>query len=222
MSTPRIVGAYAALPAERSDQEEFYRLLADRGVTGIEIPYANALHDDLDWFAERIAPFGNSVVTAIPGTMGRVGQDPEFGLASTTTGRDRGLAFIAQILADIEKLHDKVGPVVRWLQVHSAPSDQCDAEAFATSLAQVCHWADSLDVTPVVEHCDARGHHEGEKRFLSFEEELEVCQALDVRMTINWGRSVLETHDPATLLSHVRALVDAGLLGGLMFSGIGP
>ena len=49
-----------------------------------------------------------------------------------------------------------------------------------------------------------------------------ACRDTPALITVNWGRSVIETHDPATPEHHVRELVEAGLLGGVMISGAGP
>nr|WP_234914353.1 DUF4862 family protein [Corynebacterium belfantii] len=46
-TTPLVIGAYAALPATRADQEAFYdRLHTDLGATGLELPFRDNIHDD--------------------------------------------------------------------------------------------------------------------------------------------------------------------------------
>ena len=39
---------------------------------------------------------------------------------------------------------------------------------------------------------------------------------------MNWGRSVIESHDPQTAKAHIQAARHAGVLSGLMFSGCSP
>ena len=75
----------------------------------------------------------------------------------------------------------------------------------------------------IVEHCDAEGGvGPSEKAFLTLAQEIAACRDTAALITVNWGRSVIETHDPSTPESHVRELVEAGLLGGVMISGAGP
>jgi len=57
---------------------------------------------------------------------------------------------------------------------------------------------------------------------LDLSDELEVCNQLDIGVTINWGRSVLEGKGPEQALKHVKEAVGYGALAGVMFSGIGP
>lgn len=149
MTIPFIVGAYAALPAERSAQENFYTALAETGwVTGIEIPFPGVFPTDLEWLANQLkGRFTRSIITAIPGTMGRLAADKTFGLASPESdGRAAALRFTEEI----------------W--------------AARDSLAKI---------------------------------------------TVNWGRSVVETHDPQAPKAHLQQVKEAGLLAGLMFSGAG-
>ena len=75
----------------------------------------------------------------------------------------------------------------------------------------------------IVEHCDAEGGvGPSEKAFLTLAQEIAACRDTAALITVNWGRSVIETHDPSTPESHVRELVETGLLGGVMISGAGP
>ena len=80
-----IVGAHAAMPLERGDQESFYAGLAERNLaTALEIPFSDSIHEDLDWFVSQVrGRFRRGVVTALPGTMKRLAEEPNFGLAST-------------------------------------------------------------------------------------------------------------------------------------------
>lgn len=222
--TGLIIGAYAALPADQAEQEQFYAELPS-WVSGIEIPYRENLADDPAWLVKQISRFNNSVVTAIPGTMARIAADPDFGLASPQEeGRRIAVAYLTSLLNAIDQFHDLAGErLIRRVQLHSAPSDRADKDCFARSLAELLPAAEASGVELVVEHCDAAtGVGPGEKRFLSLADELEAVADTPVRITINWGRSAVETHDADTPRQHIEQVAAAGRLAGLMFSGAGP
>lgn len=227
MTVTTVVGAYAAMPQEVADQEKFYDALEATGwVDGIEIPYRDALDADPARLARRmVGRFPHSVVTAIPGTMGHVGSDPDFGLASPEEeGRQRALTWSRGLLDAVRELHDAAGSrVVRRVEVHSAPSRRADVDAFRTSLGELAEpfAAEGLEI--VVEHCDAVGGvGPGEKEFLSLDDEITAVTGTPARVTINWGRSVVESHDTDRPTRQVARLAAAGQLGGVMFSGAGP
>lgn len=227
MTTPFIVGAYAALPEKRSDQEEFYRLLGQTGWTdGCEIPYIFSLHSDIPWLAQQLVQNGlyQSVVTCIGGMMQTCAKDPDFGLASPDdAARERTLTYYRTVLDSIDQLNSAAGrQVVFALEVHSAPVGRAQAAAFTHSLAEVKAMCAAAGLTTVIEHCDAANTtYPGEKRFLTLAEEIGAAQAAGVNITVNWGRSVVETHDATTPQTHLESLVDQDLLGGIMFSGAG-
>lgn len=219
-----IVGAYPAQP-EGPNQRQFFEELSDvPAIRGLELPYrawGGAPWPDgarADWSA---------VVTAIPGTMQRVGGDPRFGLASTNgEGRRAAIDFTAGILGYVARLRDQ-GHRVEAVALHSAPSGHGDPAAFAESLAEILGW-DWRDTTLVIEHCDApRAGMVPEKGFLSFHDETGVVRAFrdqgrDIGMLVNWARSVIETGESRTAAEHVAAARDAGVLSGLMFSSCSP
>lgn len=225
-----IVGAYAALPAQRSAQEEFYAGLAERNLAdGLEIPFRDDLVDPREWLAERIrGRFTGSVLTLIPGTMINVGATGVFGLASPDPdGRKAALDHLERARRTAEDLNQLTGEQsVTALHVHSAPSRIAEAEMFARSLEDIASgspadggWTTQL----VIEHCDAySAETAGEKRFLSLHDEIAVATEAGIGMTVNWGRSVVEACDPERASTHIRSLAEAGLLEGLMFSGAGP
>ena len=226
-TVPTIVGAYAAMPRTTAEREDFYRGLAETGwVDGIEIPYRDGLDADPRWLVDQLRDrFAHCVVTAIPGTMGRLAGDPDFGLASADgPGRQRALEWFTALVDDVRALHEVVGhPVVRWVEVHSAPSRKADVKAFASSLAELSGLFEDAGLAIVVEHCDSAGSvGPGEKEFLSLDDEITAVAGTGVSLTINWGRSVVESHDPELPARQVARLAAAVLLGGVMVSGAGP
>jgi hypothetical protein len=228
------VGEYAIAPAALADEERLLAGLATmEGVRGLEVPFTGALHrSDEAWLFARLRPGWEYVVTLIPGTMGRLQSAPRFGLASDDEGgRQAALGMVRDAHAAVERLNAATGRrAVVAVELHSAPS-RGDAggsgsrDALARSLAEIAGW-DWFGARLAIEHCDAfRPGHPQHKGFLSFEDELAAIASAnatarsDIGIAINWGRSVLETHDAGTALAHLEAARRAGLLAGLMFSG---
>ncbi|MEU8706878.1 DUF4862 family protein [Streptomyces sp. NPDC048565] len=234
MTTARpaaLVGAYAALPSPRADQECFYEELAGRGIAdGLEIPFLrDGLGDDIPWLAARTrGRFTRSVITLIPGTMARVGASGTFGLASGDhDGRQAALAFLREARVAAEELNQLTGEQsVSAIHIHTAPSTTAVGEMFALSLDEIAAsapadgaWSTRL----VLEHCDAYAPDvPGEKRFLSLEDEIPLARDAGIGITVNWGRSAIEAQDRARPLAQIERLVSEGLLEGVMFSGAGP
>ncbi|XCB29617.1 DUF4862 family protein [Arcanobacterium hippocoleae] len=231
---PFVVGAYAALPDGRQAQEMFYTALADTGyVTGIEIPVrAGSLDfDSPEWLAKTLAGrFPDSVITAIPDTMRNLGTDPNFGIASPDKdGRARGIAYIREVINLGDNFNETAGTqVINRLELHSAPSKIAQEEWLVKSLEELLDDAKRSGIELVLEHCDARegncigcGVGPGEKQFLPFAAEVAACSAVGIPITINWGRSVVESHDPDTPAQQVAELRKHGILGGIMCSGAG-
>ena len=229
-AVPFVVGAYPMLPPDDEDRRgaaALYAALADLGwVDGIELPFREALDAPEPWLAEQLSGrFTQCVITAIPGTMGRAGADPAFGLASPDDGgRSQALAHTRTLLEAVDRLHEAAGQrVVTRVELHSAPHYQASAGAFHASLSELAEDFASRGLGMIVEHCDAEGGvGPSEKAFLPLSQEITACRDTPALITVNWGRSVIETHDPATPEHHVRELIEAGLLGGVMISGAGP
>ncbi|MFD5655801.1 DUF4862 family protein [Streptomyces sp. NPDC127039] len=228
---PVLVGAYAALPAFRADQERFYEGLADRGIAdGLELPFRDGLGEDVNWLAGQLrGRFIRSVITLIPGTMGRVAASGTFGLASgDDAGRRAALGFLHEARVAAEELNQLTGEQsVSVLHIHTAPSTTAVPEEFARSLDEIAAseaaagggWSTRL----VLEHCDAYSPDvPGEKRFLPLDEEVPLAREGGIGITVNWGRSAVEAQDPARPLTQIGRLTAEGLLEGIMFSGAGP
>lgn len=227
---PLIVGAYAALPASRADQEALYAGLHDRGLAdGLEIPdwaLLGVSEADFAWFADQVrGRFRRSAITAIPGTMGRQSSVPGFGVASgDEEARTAAVAFLRELLDAADRLNQTTGEQsVETLQIRSAPSGAASREAFARSLAELAPEQERRGIRLAVEHCDAaRSDLPGEKRFLPLAEEILLAEEHGVGITINWGRSALEDHDAASPAEHVARAAASGVLEGIVFSGAGP
>lgn len=225
-NTPFIVGAYASLPKEKSEQEQYYALLRDTSwIDGIEIPYPGDLATDEEWLYHQLSPsWKSSTITAIPGTMVSVWDNPVFGLASTDPeGSKLARQFTEKIRATVNRLADKRGgQVIARVQLHSAPTNHADRTAYRDTLGELTQldWSGAQLVT---EHCDSpKPGQKPEKGFLTIEDEISVAQDTNTGIHINWGRSCLEERDPKAPLTHVELASKANVLAGVLFSGAGP
>jgi len=217
-----IVGAHAAMPSERGDQEAFYAGLAERNLaTALEIPVSDSIHEDPAWFVSQVrGRFRHGVVTALPGTVKRLPEEPNFGLASTDDeGRRAAVEWITGVRRAAEELNQQTGEeTVSFIHIHSAPGVKASAEAFQRSLADL-EADDRFRAEVVIEHCDAYSPiFPGDKRFLSLITELAVAD--EYGFAINWGSSALEWQNPNRPRQHVEILAEAGRLRGLIFSGV--
>ena len=200
-----IVGAHAAMPLEREDQESFYAGLAERNLaTALEIPVSDSIHEDPAWFASQVrGRFRRGVVTALPGTVKRLAEEPNFGLASTDDeGRRAAVEWVTGVRRAAEELNQQTGEeTVSFVHIHSAPGVRASAEAFQRSLADL-EADDGFRAEVVIEHCDAYSPiFPGDKRFLSLITELAVAD--ECGFAINWGSSALEWQNPNRPRQHV-------------------
>lgn len=219
-----IVGAYPAVP-EEPQQQQFYELLGHVApIRGLELPYgASGGHP---WPA-GVPENWSAVVTAIPGTMQRMGRNKTFGLASTDRqSRIESLTFVSELRDYVLQIGQE-GHQVEAVELHSAPHLYSSAASLEESLKEVLDW-DWGGARLLIEHCDApRPGSAPEKGFLTFTEEVDVVRSLreqgwETGLVVNWARSVIETQDPGTAIDHLSQARDAGVLAGLMFSGCSP
>lgn len=234
------LGAYAASPNQNGWNAQletaFYdELKALPNVKGLEHPFLGShLHPyDDRWFLANIDPAWDYVLTCIPGIMNALGQNPQFGLASVDEfGRLAALDFMQQACTAVGQLNAHLGrPAVQAIQIqtaparHNAPSSKAALQA---SLKTLMSW-DWQGARLVIEHCDAYvDGHTPSKGFLALADELEVLTQLNMNlpaeqhlgMVINWGRSVIETRRVEGALEHIKAAQAAGVLSGVMFSGV--
>ncbi|WP_339773570.1 DUF4862 family protein [uncultured Paraglaciecola sp.] len=231
------VGAYATSPAgvkwdPEAEQAYFQQLKAFGNIQGLEHPFTGSLHQhDDEWFIANIDPSWQFVFTCVPGIMGALAQNPQFGIASDDeAGRQEALDFMQKACDAIGKLNSASGkPCVRAIEIQTAPDRSkasSSAKALKASLETMLSW-DWHGAEIIIEHCDALvPEHEHAKGFLSLEDEITVVQELNnslqanLGILINWGRSAIESHSTDGVLNHIKRVKDVGLLKGLMFSGV--
>ena len=230
------MGAYASSPNvgdwDAELETRYYNEIKSLGyIAGLEHPFGGMLHNkDDDWFLNNIDPSWEFVFTCIPGVMGAIGKNPKFGIASDDeAGRKEGMVFMQKARDAIAKLNAHAGKsVVRAIQIHTSPNKgkaSSSQAALERSLTEMLAW-DWQGAVLTIEHCDAyvEGQDPG-KGFLKIEDEIEAIVKVkaatgkEVGITINWGRSAIETRGAAGVTAHIKAAKAAGVLSGLMFSG---
>jgi len=226
-------------------ESDFYEKIRTLpGAQGYEVPLlqGGVLHacDEAWVLSQLIQPLSTGaqpriVITCVPATMAAIGENPSFGLASDdAAGRTAAvkLASLARDAASRANTAAGRSNFVAAVELHSGPSrpqGSSSIASFQKSLEEICSW-DWWGAALVVEHCDAfNPNYPPIKGLLTLEEELAAVRGARSTMgergssslgiCINWGRSVLETRDPATALLHCKAAAVEGLLHGLMFSG---
>lgn len=221
-----VVGAYAAMPADPVEQDAFYRSLSEQlWIDGLELPFPGDIQSRPGWLAGRLAPtWQTNTITAIPGTMERLRRNPVFGLASPDpAGRAEALAYAQEIRHGMLRLADALGRnAIKYVQLHSAPTRIDQPDRLLASLGQLLEW-DWAGAEVVIEHCDR--YFPGqvpEKGFLPLEDEIEVARQAGIGIHLNWGRSCIETRDPAAPARAIAATRARGRLSGVVFSGASP
>jgi hypothetical protein len=222
------VGAYAltaTLPSfSEQDAAGFY---ADvRGLPalgGLELPVHRLEKADDPWRHLHCLPRDiDYILTPLPYVMQSLERQPLFGLASPDAeGRAAALLLVEELRTRVQRLADHCGrAAVRAVQLHSAPTGTAEASALRRSLEAILQ-KDWGGVELWVEHCDAiQPGQTPAKGFLDLDAELGILRDLSLGMTINWGRSVLETRRPEGALEHLQRARAAGVLRGLFLSGV--
>ena len=232
-----IIGAYATAPStEQWNQEletQYYQELKNiDSIIGLEHPFVGELHaHDDEWFLDNINKDWQFVFTSIPGVMGNLAKNPHFGIASTNeAGRQAALAFYQQAQQAILKLNSYLDKeAVSHIKIHTAPSlnkkARSSTQALQASLETMQSWS-WYGAKLVIEHCDA--HIAGqtcEKGFMLLEDEISAIKQTnnktnsDIGISINWGRSAIETRSSTGPLLHIKQAYRSGLLKGIIFSG---
>jgi hypothetical protein len=258
-----IVGSYATSPsgllgtpwAPEAERAFFAGLAEIEAVGGLELALFpdGAVHPHDEAFLLQLLTDHSAgarwdvVLTLIPGTMPKVGDNPHFGLASEDdAGRQAAVEFGQAAAAAVLRINTALeaggGPgKVIAVEFHSAPTRGGVAEGSGERLKQSLLQLLQLDwgcAQLVLEHCDAYSSEvpfaPASKGFLSLADELAATELSStqkawlvsarkkpVGVTINWARSVLETRDPAAPVAHLQqaAAPPHRPLAGLMFSG---
>lgn len=220
------VGAYAltATLENFSEREaaDFYAAIEKLpGLVGLELPLHLLDKKDDPWRHLHLVPKAlDFILTPLPYVMQSLEKQPLFGLASPdAAGRLAALRLIADVRQRIRRLEDHTGrQVVRAVQLHSAPSGKADAASFRQSLEMIA----TMDWGAVelwMEHCDAViPGQTAAKGFLHLADEVAIARDLGLGITINWGRSVLETRRVEGALEHIHKAARAGVLRSLFLS----
>lgn len=231
------VGAYASSPNvsgwDPELESSYYQALKSiPEIKGLEHPFTGNLHtNDDQWFLDNLDPKWQFLFTCVPGNMGALAKNPNFGIASDDeASRQEALSFMKKACDAIAKLNGHLGrQAVQAIEIQTAPNRskaQGTADALQKSLETMLQW-DWQGAQLVIEHCDTLV--EGQtpaKGFLTIEDEIAVIkklnasQSANVGMVVNWGRSVIETRRVTGANEHIELLKQEGVLSGLMFSGV--
>ncbi len=236
-ASPLVIGAYAAFNTTAKNDwpsaaRYLRRVIALDECGGLEVPWgAHGLVHDPDELLALIGHSGEHVFTLVTALMEGAAANPAFGLASPDKPQRRKAIELVRTTHDtITRLADSLGHnPVRAVELQSTPrvgaerSAQAEA-AYLASVTEIAEW-DWHGTSLVLEHCDNARGVSPVKGLLSLDAESEIALALadapsHVGIGINWGRSVIETHDTATPVAHIRATAERGLLTSFMVSGV--
>lgn len=237
-----LIGAYAAYSSAKDPQvkwEVLESVLRINQVRGLEIPitksgkiFTEDSPSDYKKFVQYLPAGWRSMLTSIPGTIQRLGSNPQFGLASDDEeGRLEALQFLKSMKDSARELNERKGELaIDAVEIHSAPrvlegKVSSSVDSLRRSLAEIESWTwDGIEL--LLEHCDRfQNRFPMAKGFLSLEEEVSAIESLTqskIKVLINWGRSVLEERKAENAAIHIQATQRKGLLGGVMFSGVTP
>ncbi|HHA2339773.1 TPA: DUF4862 family protein [Enterobacter ludwigii] len=228
-NTGFIIGAYPCAPSfhQQGEQEEqdFWRALSDTpDIRGLEQPCLEDLHPLGDeWLFRHTPGDWQMVVTAVMETMRRRGTNGAFGLASADEEQRKACVdYYRHLLRKIDAINTRFPGKIIALEMQAAPQagnpsvEQATA-AFSRSVREITSWDWSCDL--VLEHCDAMTGPAPRKGFLPLAQVFEVVKETDISVCINWARSAIEGRNTALPPEHVKAALEAGKLGALMFSG---
>ncbi|CAH0267771.1 DUF4862 family protein [Enterobacter ludwigii] len=228
-NTGFIIGAYPCAPSfhQQGEQEEqdFWRALSDTpDIRGLEQPCLEDLHPLGDeWLFRHTPGDWQMVVTAVMETMRRRGTNGAFGLASADEEQRKACVdYYRHLLRKIDAINTRFPGKIIALEMQAAPqagnpSVEQATTAFSRSVREITSWDWSCDL--VLEHCDAMTGPAPRKGFLPLAQVLEVVKETDISVCINWARSAIEGRNTALPPEHVKAALEAGKLGALMFSG---
>ena len=231
-----VAAAYSVSPTSQkwdpTVESTYYQLLKSLPeMQGLEHPFLGSLHQfDDNWFLQNIDPAWKIILTCVPGVMGNLSNDANFGIASDDqAGREKALNFYREACKAIKKLNSHFNKqMVPCVQIHSSPSRKnafASKSSLISSLVEMQSW-DWSGAKLVIEHCDAYSStKESAKGFLTLQEEIDAVTEVnaetnsDIGFCVNWGRSAIETNSVNGPIEHISKLTKLNLLTGLMFSG---
>ncbi|MFF3571980.1 DUF4862 family protein [Nocardia jiangxiensis] len=226
-----IIAGYTAAPVSVEDRLEYYRRLAtDKRARGFELAWKpQETLEEVTALAGVLPSEWTLTLNGIPSTFKAWAADHAFGLASPDAdGRAAAVQYTRGIADAIARINDLLGrEAVSAVEIHAAPGFSsrdivADAEAFRRSLGDVAE-IDFGTTSVLVEHCDA--YVPGQtpaKGFLTLDEELDAVRAVaapHIGSSLNWGRSLIELRDPASIVDHIDRANAAGTLRAFTFSG---
>jgi hypothetical protein len=227
----QIIAGYTAAPADRTAAAEYYGALVQVSeADGLEFAWTGAqTAEQLDYVVRMLPAAWSITFNDIPTTWRACMSNPAFGLASSDeSGRAAAMTMLREEIATIKAMNDRAGrKLVLAAEIHCAPGfDKRDVPGSADAFRRSLMDASQLDwdgCSVLVEHCDAfvAGQKPG-KGFLPLDDEIAALASLDgapIGLSLNWGRSLVELHDPARVQDHVTSASRSGLLRGFTFSG---
>lgn len=234
-----IIGAYATAPSlchnDKAVETDFYvKLKRDiPEMRGLEVPYwGKGIHQfGSEYLLDIIEPHWDNVLSCIPGTMGELGKNPKFGLASNDKeGRLAAVSMQKRVNEILHTMNDKYSrKSVIAVQMVSAPSFPVEGvsssiDSFKQSLDEILSW-DWGGARLVIEHCDASIPNQSfDKGFFRLEDEIDMLSSLQCEhkpgVTINLARSAIEGRNPEKPIEHLKLASQYNMLSGLMFSGV--
>ncbi|MFC9763961.1 DUF4862 family protein [Rhodococcus jostii] len=226
-----IIAGYTAAPASAEDRLIYYRYLAtDTRATGFELAWKpRETLEEVTALAAVLPCEWTLTLNGIPSTFKAWAADHTFGLASPDAdGRAAAVQYTREIAEAVARINDLLGrEAVSAVEIHAAPGFSsrevvADADAFRRSLGEVAE-IDFGTTSVLVEHCDAfvPGQTPA-KGFLTLGEELDAVRGVaapHIGSSLNWGRSLIELRDPASIVDHIDRANDAGTLRAFTFSG---
>jgi hypothetical protein len=219
------VGAYPLLLGRGHDSAELYSALSGSpDIRGLELPWTVGLTlDDLLDLRSLVPRTWQFVLTMIPGTMGRMGADPHYGLASDDPdGARAAVEDVIDVCAVVRDFHNAVGTeVVTHVELHSAP--RAPALSSRGSLARSLALVGAACSGPefVLEHVDAPvPGRDPAKGFLQLADEINAVSDAGMGLVVNWGRSAIEARSVVGPTVHIAEARRAGVLRGLVLSGV--
>ena len=227
----QIIAGYTAAPADKKAAAEYYSALVQIAeADGLEFAWSGPqTPEQLDDVLRMLPASWMITLNDIPTTWRACVNNPAFGLASPDdAGRAAAMSMLREVQATIQSMNDRAGrQLVLAAEIHCAPGFDkrevtASPDAFKRSLAD----ASELDwdgCSLMVEHCDAFvPGQKPAKGFLHLDDEIAALASLKgspIGLSLNWGRSLVELHEPRRIIEHVKVASKSGLLRAFTFSG---